>query len=89
MRGLLGRPTLALHEGLVIAPCSSVHTVGMGYPIDVVYLAGDGRVLKVAAMAPLRLSHCLGAAITLELAAGAVARHRIEPGQRLEWQVTP
>ncbi len=86
MRGLLGRPALSPDEGLLIEPCSSVHTLGMGYPIDVVYLSREGRVVKIReGLAPLRLSQCLGAAMTLELAAGAAARHHIEPGQHLQW----
>ena len=38
VRGLLGRLTLALGEGLVIRPCNAVHTLGMAFPIDVIHL---------------------------------------------------
>ena len=37
-KGLLGRHTLAAGEGLWIAPCESIHTCGMKFPIDVIYL---------------------------------------------------
>jgi len=47
MRGLLGRPALTTGQGLLIAPCQGVHTLGMGYPIDVVHLDRDGVVRKV------------------------------------------
>lgn len=87
MRGLLGRPPLGRDEGLLLSPCNSVHTVGMGYAIDVVYLSGQGEVLKVCGgLPPLRLSRCRGAAMTLELAAGACAQHGLEPGQKLAWR---
>ncbi len=87
LRGLLGRPALHSGEGLLIVPCAGVHTLGMGYAIDVVHLARDGRVLKVRpALSPRRLSHCPGAAMTLELAAGATQHHGIAPGQRLVWE---
>jgi uncharacterized membrane protein (UPF0127 family) len=38
LRGLLGRPRLQAGEGLLIDPCPSVHTIGMGYPLDLVFL---------------------------------------------------
>ena len=33
-RGLLGRPRLAPDQGLWIAPCASVHGLGMGYTLS-------------------------------------------------------
>lgn len=58
--GLLG--TDGLPEGAVwIERCGNVHTVGMRYPIDVVFLSRGGRVASVAALAPLpapRRAHC-------------------------------
>jgi uncharacterized membrane protein (UPF0127 family) len=43
--GLLTRPKLRMGEGLHIVPCDSIHTVGMTYSIDVVFLDEDGLVL--------------------------------------------
>ncbi len=37
-KGLLGRDGLAAGDGLWIAPCESVHTFFMRFPIDLVYL---------------------------------------------------
>src|SRR5262249_32926121 len=39
-------------EGLLITPTGSVHTFFMRFPIDVVFLARDGEVLKVARALP-------------------------------------
>ncbi|PHV07908.1 hypothetical protein CSQ96_08445 [Janthinobacterium sp. BJB412] len=84
MRGLLGRPALAEGEGMLLLACRLVHTVGMRYPIDLVYLRRDGAVLKVTpALAPRRMGGCWGADCVLELAAGAAARRGIAPGARL------
>lgn len=47
MRGLLGRASIAAGEGLFIPKCSRIHTVGMKFPIDVVFVAWDGRVRRV------------------------------------------
>jgi uncharacterized protein len=38
LRGLLGRPALVTGTGLLLAPCASVHSCGMRYAIDLVYL---------------------------------------------------
>ena len=84
MRGLLARPPLRHGEGMFITPCNMVHTVGMRYPIDVVFLARDGAVLKVAShVEPRRMRGCLGAHGVLELAAGEAARQAIAPGLML------
>lgn len=57
--------------GLVIPRCRSVHTLGMRFEIDVVFLGGDGRVLRVAeGVPPLRLVSCRGAAAVIETPAG-------------------
>ena len=37
-KGLLGRDTLADRHALVLAPCGSVHTFGMRFPIDVLFV---------------------------------------------------
>jgi uncharacterized membrane protein (UPF0127 family) len=87
MRGLLGRAPLAPDEALLIEPCSSVHTFGMRYPIDLAYLDGEGRVLRVVPrVAPLRVSARPGARATLEMAAGAAQALGLQAGERLEWR---
>ncbi len=45
MRGLLRREPD--ETTLVLAPCRHIHTFGMRHPIDVAFVAGDGRVLSV------------------------------------------
>src|SRR5258708_3763044 len=52
-KGLLGRERLSAGEGLWIVPCEAVHTFGMQFPIDLVYLDRDMRVKKVARCASL------------------------------------
>lgn len=87
LRGLLGRPRLQAGEGLLITPCASVHTLGMGYPLDLVFLDADGRVRKlVSNLAPLRMAASPGAAMTLELAGGALRQMNVQVGEVLEWR---
>ncbi|HXY48069.1 MAG TPA: DUF192 domain-containing protein [Terriglobales bacterium] len=49
LRGLIGREAgaFAQGQGLWLVPCRGVHTLGMRFPIDVVYLTGEGRVLHL------------------------------------------
>ncbi len=84
MRGLLARPPLRVGEAMLIRPCNMVHTIGMGYPIDVVFLRRDGTVLKVSpAVPPRRMRGHWRAHCVLELAAGEAARCAIIPGLAL------
>jgi len=46
--GLMGKRGLGEDEAVLIDPCYSVHTMFMRFPIDVVYLTKDNRVLKIA-----------------------------------------
>ena len=48
--------------GLRILKCNSIHTVGMRFALDLVWLARDGRVLRVDhAVGPWRLKLCVRA----------------------------
>jgi uncharacterized membrane protein (UPF0127 family) len=83
-KGLLGRAGLAEQEGLWIQPTSSIHMWFMRFPIDVVWAAGDGRVLKlVENIRPWRMSFCRGAKVALELPVGAIARSGVQVGDHL------
>src|SRR3954469_16810492 len=73
-RGLLGRDGLANGHALLIAPCSSIHTWFMRFPIDVIFVKRNGTVLKTRAAIPAwKMAFCWGAYAVVELPAGAVA----------------
>lgn len=82
LRGLLGRKALADGEGLLLKPLSSVHTWFMRFPIDVVFLDRELKVVKVIQLPPWRVAAARGAHAALELAAGAAAGLAV--GTRLE-----
>jgi uncharacterized membrane protein (UPF0127 family) len=85
-RGLLGRNGLANGEGLWIVPCEAVHTLGMRFPIDVLYLDRKRKVRKVRrVLMPWRFSMCLVAHSVLELPAGTADRSQTEPGDQLSF----
>lgn len=87
MRGLLGRPPLAAGEGLLIESCGMVHTFGMSYRLDLVFLDARGRVLKlVAGLPPARCAGSLAASMTLELSPGTLAQTPLRVGDRLTWK---
>lgn len=73
--GLLRRRSLDAHQGLLLMPGASVHTIGMRFAIDVVFLDRRMRILGLEPnVAPQRF--CLAppkTARVLELAAGRSA----------------
>ena len=87
-KGLLGRQELRAGEGLWIRPCEAVHTFGMRFPIDLVYLDCKLRVKKVrSGMRPWRHSACLTAHSVLELASGTIQETQTKPGDRIEFSM--
>jgi hypothetical protein len=83
-RGLLGR-TLREGEGLLIRPCRAVHMLGMTYPIDVLFLDADHRVVAIyPGLRPARTTrYHRGAEMALELPAGVAGSTGTRIGDRL------
>src|ERR1700758_3671915 len=71
MRGLLGRNELPAGHGMLINPAPSVITYFMRFPIDVVFLDREWRVVKVVhRLGPWRVAGARHAVAALELPAG-------------------
>lgn len=70
LRGLLGRRMLDANEALHIQPCSDVHSFGMTYPLDILFLDKTGHVLKAGVLKPNSWLFCKGASSVLEFKAG-------------------
>ncbi|MCK9486737.1 MAG: DUF192 domain-containing protein [Dehalococcoidia bacterium] len=89
LRGLLGHPSLAPGEGLLLAPCNSVHTVGMRYPIDVLFLDRSGRVARaVHTLTPGHIvPYVRGATQAIELPAGTLQATGVRAGDEV-WLVS-
>jgi hypothetical protein len=84
-RGLLGRDALAEGHALVIAPTNLVHTFAMRFAIDIIFVARDGRVLKVRkAVPPRRIAGSLRAFAVVELAAGQIELSDTRAGDAIE-----
>ncbi len=85
--GLLKHTRLEPGEGLWIIPCEAVHTIGMKFPIDVLFLDRKRRVLKVrSAMPRWRIAGSLFAHSVLELPAGTAAATGTVRGDQLEFE---
>ncbi len=70
-KGLAGLDELPAAIGLQIHGCNSVHTFGMRFALDLLWLARDGRVLRVDRdVPPRRLRACVRAKSVVEVAAG-------------------
>jgi uncharacterized membrane protein (UPF0127 family) len=84
--GLLKHQSLEPGQGLWIVPCEAVHTFGMKFPIDVLYLSKQKKVLKIRDnMKRSRMSVCLRAHSVLELPAGYAAQTSTQVGDQLEF----
>ena len=84
--GLLKFPPLNLNQGLLINKCNSIHTFGMKYSLDIVYLSRHLKVIKVVEnIKPTRMSLCFGAKHTLEMLTGEVNRLGIKKGMTLNF----
>lgn len=84
LRGLLGRSDLARDEGLLISPASSIHMAFMRFPIDALFVAADGEVLRVVEhLRPWQVASRRGARYVVELAAGECAQRGVAAGDRL------
>lgn len=85
--GLLKHDSLPRGEGLWISRCEAVHTFGMKFPIDVLFLNKKKKVLKIRRNMPRRrITVCLLARSVLELPAGTAEETRTEPGDQLEFE---
>lgn len=80
--GLLSRSAMRKEEGLLLIPGGSIHTLGMRFPIDVVFLNRQMRILGLAEhVRPWRIRVApKGTRRVLELAAGQIAAHGLKEG---------
>ena len=86
MKGLLGRETLEDGHSLLLKPCKGIHTIGMRFPIDVIFL--DKRNVAIAVkrnLPPNRFTQLyIKATRVLELPAGILSATKTEVGDVIE-----
>lgn len=86
--GLLGRSALESGEALLLDPCTSVHTAFMRFPIDVIYLDRDKRVVKTSPnLKPFRMSGVLrGGRSVIELPTGIIESTGTVAGDEISFE---
>lgn len=90
MRGLLGKQSISDNEGCYLKPCSSIHCLGMKFPIDVVYLDAQNTVLHVERCEPGALgTKVKGTKRVLELAPGRAEFCGVKPGAVIAIKASP
>lgn len=85
MIGLLNRRSFTPGEGLLLDRCYGVHTFGMRFPIDLLFLDQDLQVIRaVRALPPFRTCAVKRAVYVLELPVGAVDRTGTAEGDQIQ-----
>ena len=85
LKGLIGRFRLRSNEGLWVVPSSGVHTFGVLFPLDLIYLDDNYQVIHVIEyfptfrIAPLKIK----AASVLELPPHTIYSSQTQPGDLL------
>ena len=76
LRGLMYKKSMPKGEALLIDRCNSIHTFGMRFSIDVLFLDPAGRILKaVHALGPGRISGPVrGGSAVLEMVSGSLPK---------------
>lgn len=89
IRGLLGRTQLAPGKGLLLDPCHAIHTFGMQFPIDVIFLTRDHRVAGIHRdVGPMRIVHGgPQAGLVVEVQAGWLPTDAVSAGDQLVMRV--
>jgi len=84
--GLLNDKTLEYGDGLWIVPCNSIHSIGMRFKFDAVFLDKNLKVAHlVREMKPWRISKMVFSAHSvLELPAGLISQTGTELGDLFE-----
>jgi uncharacterized membrane protein (UPF0127 family) len=84
--GLLKRTNLGPEEALWLIPSKGIHTIGMKFPIDVVFLSRSNVVLGlVSGLVPYRITGVrLRGHSVLELPKDTLKKSRTEVGDQLE-----
>lgn len=68
-------------------PFIAIHTFGIKFPIDVLFLDKCNRVIRYCTMLPNRIAWAWGARMVLETAIGTIDQSRTQRGDAIELQV--
>ena len=85
--GLLNRSSLEPSEGMFFYKAPAIHTIGMRFPIDILFLDASRCVAKVLQQVkPNRILPYIKSQYTIELTAGQSEEKKIRTGEMLHWE---
>lgn len=86
LKGLMGRKNFPPGSGLLISPCNSIHTFFMNFPIDVIFLDSEKKVIFLREeVTPSKLVFPVKEAVqVVELPAGTISMTNTEIGDSVE-----
>jgi hypothetical protein len=83
-KGWLGRTSAPLGEAIWILPCEAIHCFFMHFPIDVVFLDRELRVVSVRrSVKPWRIAICLKAYSVMEFPEGVIDATATAAGDKI------
>jgi uncharacterized membrane protein (UPF0127 family) len=85
MKGLLGKKEFSKGQALILRPCNSIHTFFMYFPIDILFVNRNNKVVKaVSSLKPFRLSGIyLNSAFAIELPSGIILSTKTQENDTL------
>lgn len=87
IKGLLGRKDFPAGQALIIRACNSIHTFFMRFPIDVLFVGQDNRVIhSICGLKPFRLTRIyFQASYVVELPGGTLDNSQTKVGDLLSF----
>lgn len=87
LRGFNKKGLAKTVDGILIHPCSSIHTIGMTFAIDVYFLDEKRRLIRsYCNVGPRRCFYVPGAKYVLELKSGDVISPVVRVGESLKFE---
>lgn len=85
LRGLLFTDSLYPGHGMYFKPCSEVHSFGMAYALDVLFLDSQEKVINLDVLPKHNMRRCRGAKSVVELSEGSIERLGIKLGDTVSF----
>lgn len=88
LTGLITRKKLKSFQGFLIKGCNSIHTAGMRYSIDAIFMDKNTRVIKIYSnMKPFKVTPFIKDAFSvLEVRAGVVGKTSLKTGDSVNFE---
>lgn len=87
LKGLLGKDSIEVEEGLILYPCSDIHCLGMKFSIDAIFLDKDQKVISCKeSLVPGSRARVKEAKYVIELQAGLIKKKQVKNGDILVFE---